>query len=343
MRIGMVVAIAEDHLQVELRSAARDLVQIESGPDQLIPIGHLQPVNPLHGEHARRAEFGEGLGNADGRVAFKQQRELLQIAFFAAEIQFSSQHAGDFRDGFPRAIRDELGNALGQQGQARQHIQVLADDLLDAGVLNLHRDSFARLQPSSVHLPDRCRGHRHVLEFGEQLFRRLSQLNLDGAAHGGRIIGRDIIPQLLEFFGQRDADEIGTRAEQLAQLDVRGSELREGQANAPFRRLQRQRLTLTPLELRLEHFDVQTTQPVGQTVLAQYREDFRPATNVAIDVRNRADSHRRLGTYRVLTEGAARSTATDCSSVREVIYPVATVGTRCHVAGTAAKPLLQYR
>ncbi len=95
----------------------------------------------------------------------------------------------------------------------------------------------------------------------------------------------------LQFLGQSDTHQIGSGAEQLAQLDVGRPQFGQCQADPSLGRLQRQRLALAPLELGLEHFDVQAAQPVRQTVLAQHREHFGPAANIAVDVGNRADAH----------------------------------------------------
>ena len=53
------------------------------------------------------------------------------------------------------------------------------------------------------------------------------------ADHLGRV-GRDVVLELLQLLAQRDAHQVGPRAEQLAQLDERRPQFGQGQSQAGF-------------------------------------------------------------------------------------------------------------
>ena len=67
-----------------------------------------------------------------------------------------------------------------------------------------------------MHLPDRRRGHRVFVEFGEEFIHRALQFRLDNFADGRRRIGRRISLKLLQFLAEGHADEIGAGAEEFA-------------------------------------------------------------------------------------------------------------------------------
>jgi hypothetical protein len=156
-------------------------------------------------------------------------------------------------------------------------------------VLNLDDDALAGAEASAMHLPDRSGGDWNKLEFGEQLVERLAQLRLDRFADDfGRVGGRGCL-QLGQLVGQVAADDVGAGAQKLAELDERGSELGECEADASFASEAGDRVSGPGAEAVLDEVDVGLGEPVGKPVLAEDREDFGPPLDVAIDVRDGAD------------------------------------------------------
>ena len=63
--------------------------------------------------------------------------ELLEVAFFAAEVQLAAQRALKLGNGLYRAVRGEFRQPLDQLRKAGQHVQILVDDLLDTHKINM--------------------------------------------------------------------------------------------------------------------------------------------------------------------------------------------------------------
>ncbi len=142
-----------------------------------------------------------------------------------------------------------------------------------------------------MHLADRGGSHRHVIEFGKQLVRRLPQFDLDDprtvAGSSAGTSSRNCV--------NSSANGTPTRSGRV--LSSCPNLMNVGPRSVSARRIRFsgvckcQRLATTSLQLRLEHLDVQTAQPIRQPVLAEHGKNLRPASNIAIDVRNGADSH----------------------------------------------------
>ena len=124
MRIGMEKAVREDHLHVEVRAAAGDLFAVEAGGFEQSRLRERNAVDHVHRQDARRRKLGVGLGNADRRIVAKQLGELMQIAFFAAEIELAAERAAHLGHVGRRAIGGELGKLLGELREAGQHFQI---------------------------------------------------------------------------------------------------------------------------------------------------------------------------------------------------------------------------
>ena len=63
-----------------------------------------------------------------------------------------------------RPITGELWQHLGQQSQPSQHVQVFTHRVLDAVMLHFNHDAFTVSHFCGVHLTDRCRRYRLVIE-----------------------------------------------------------------------------------------------------------------------------------------------------------------------------------
>ncbi len=185
----------------------------------------------------------------------------------------------------------ELRHALGELRQTGEDVEIDADLLFDAGVLHLHHHRFARLERGGVHLADRRRGQRLLAEPGKQLFQRLAQLAFDHRPHRLGRISRRVFLQLLQLLGQRQTDQVGPRAEHLAQLDERRPELRERQPDARLGRLASQRISRAALEELLGELQIELGHPTRQAVLAEHGEDLNRPIEIAIDLRDGGDFH----------------------------------------------------
>ena len=141
------------------------------------------------------------------------------------------------------------------------------------------------MQPRAVHLADRRRSQRRRVEIGEQVVERLLELRLDRLAHDlrRRRTARSVC-SFCNSCGERHADLVGPRAEDLAELDERRAQLFDRQPNPRLAAQMGERLAVAVLQEALHQRQVEPADPTGQPVLAEDREDLAPAIDVAIDL-----------------------------------------------------------
>jgi hypothetical protein len=108
---------------------------------------------------------------------------------------------------------------LGQARKEVENVDILLDDLPDAGPLDLDRDLGAVFERRAMHLRQGGRRRRNLLERGEHVFGVPAQLRFDDLPHG--LIGKraDIILELGQLLGELRADQIGPHAENLPEFD----------------------------------------------------------------------------------------------------------------------------
>jgi hypothetical protein len=97
--------------------------------------------------------------------------------------------------------------------------------------------------------------------------------------------------KLLQFAGQSHANLIGTRAEDLAELDEGGAKLLDRQPNPRLAAQVRERFAIAILQHPLDERKIQPANPTGEAVLAENRDYFAPTINVAVNMRDRRDLH----------------------------------------------------
>ena len=293
--------VFEDHPQVDPGASFREQFGVDAGRPKLIHLIHLRPLDPLHREDFGSAIVRKGLGNLDVQFVFEERDELEQVAFFGSEVEFPTDQTCHFADGFDRTIRGEFGDLLRELRQADHDFEIFADDTIDPRSLNLDRHRLSRLQTRSVDLSDRGGCFGLEVERREELFDGLSKLALDRLADAIGWIGTDLVAQLLELFGELRTNEVGTGTEDLPDFDEGGPQIAQGQSDAGMRGLPGDGDSFAAvLELVLEELDVQPAQPVGQSILAEHREDLGAASQVPIQVGNGGDFH---GTW--MDSGAA--------------------------------------
>ena len=86
-------------------------------------------------------------------------RKRLQVLFFATEVQLASQNPLELRQRRRRTVRLQFRYHVGQLGQPRHDLQVLADHLRNPRPLNLDGDRLAVGQQRTMDLANRRRGN----------------------------------------------------------------------------------------------------------------------------------------------------------------------------------------
>ena len=157
----------------------------------------------------------------------------LEVAAFEGEIQFAQERAAELPDDCDGLVESCLGSVLFRQlGQAGEDIEVGHDLVHDAGVLDFDDDLLARVQPGQMDLGDGSRGQWRIFELRKQLAQRFAELGFNRGPNRVGRIGRGGGLQVGQFPGHFGADEVGPRAEHLAELDEGGAEFGECQAHA---------------------------------------------------------------------------------------------------------------
>ncbi len=293
--IGVVEAVVEDHFEIHLGAVPGHLGQIELRLAAEARVGESPAIEPFHRKHALGRELVVAVWDADVAVAAEVARELVEVAGLAGEVELAADHAAKFRDHRLRAIRGQLGEHLGELRQSGQDVEIDFHSPLDAGVLDLHHHVGAAGRTRAMHLADRRGSERHCVEIDEHRVERCVELRLDRRADRFGVICGNVGLQLLQFVRQRQADLVRPRAKNLAELDERGAELFDCQANAGLATQVSERLAVAVFEDALHHRQVEATDPAGQAILAQDRENLAPAIGVAIHLRDGGDLHSACG------------------------------------------------
>src|SRR5262245_41566870 len=98
-------------------------------------------------------------------------------------------------------------------------------------MLHLYHDRRAIFQSGRVNLADRRRGQRFVVEVGKELVDGTAELGLDGRVDRFGRVGGDICLKIRQFGGERQANNVRARREDLAELDKGGAELDQCQTD----------------------------------------------------------------------------------------------------------------
>ena len=126
----------------------------------------------------------------------------------------SSTSAGGLASAVDRDAPDEPGR------QPRQGGDVVAEQLGHPGPLHLDHDLLAGAQAGGVHLGDRRRRDRGLVEPLEQLLERTAEVDLDHRAHVGEGLGRHLVAQELELGDQLVGEQALATGDDLAELHV---------------------------------------------------------------------------------------------------------------------------
>ena len=142
-----------------------------------------------------------------------------------------------------------------------------------------------------MNLADRGAGQRRVVKMPERLVDRASQLAGDGGPHDDGRIVPDGGLQLLQLFGQADADQVGPSAEDLAELDERRPQFGQGQPDAGFACQPAQPLARPIAKHGFGKLEIESAEPIGQSIFAENRENLPRAIDVAVKLGNRRKFH----------------------------------------------------
>ena len=221
----MEVAVAKDLLEEDRGRLVEHGSDIMAGVDQGIPVIHRNSRQALlrHDTAGRAPPIDRR--HAIGRIAGEIAPQLRGRCRLEPQIHLHSHHFGECFDDFAELEPAQPGlRALDQAGQPAHQVEVPSKRTLDAGAQHLDCD-LAALEPLAwqapriVHLGDRCRGDRIVVEGDEQFFDGRSEFGFNGATcFGGRKRFQAVL-QKREVGGDILAKQVGAGGKHLAELD----------------------------------------------------------------------------------------------------------------------------
>ena len=150
----------------------------------------------------------------------------------------------------------------------------------------------AVVQPAGVDLADGRRRERGRVELGEQLLGRLAQFVGDGLADDLGRVGRGVGLELGQLVGEGRADDVRAGAEHLAELDERGAQVGQGEADAGLVGDVGDPLEPGRREVAAEPVEVaEPAHPVGQPVLGQDGDDLGQPAGVLLGAGQAVEEH----------------------------------------------------
>ena len=228
-------------------------------------------------------------------IAAEVAGELFEVAGLAGEVELAADDAAELGDHRLRPVGASSGSISASWARPARMSRSTSMRRWMPACCTFTTTSVAGIGPTgesrAVDLADRCRGERRRVEVDEERVERGVEFGFDRLADGVGVVGGHVGLQLLQFVGERHADLVGPRAEDLAELDERGPELFDRQADAGLAAEVGERFAVAVLEDALHDGQVEAADPAGEAVLAEDREDLAPAIGVAIDLRDGGDFH----------------------------------------------------
>jgi hypothetical protein len=223
VRIGVIDAVGEDLLAVDLDDLTSELTAIETELLDRLAIRDLAARLEVRDEHARGRELVDDLRERDVGAALEVRTDRARVLGLRAVIELLENDRANLAiELLESLVRDEPAD---DAEDAAQREQIAPHDLLDVGVLHLHRDLLAGVEARDVDLTDRCRCDRPRLELRERFGHRTTELLDDARLDVLVRARRHCVLQSLELATELLGEEVRHDGDQLADLDEQALEL----------------------------------------------------------------------------------------------------------------------
>ncbi len=234
VRVGVEVAVQQDHTQHDIGAAIGQHGQVQAGlggRDQLVAGNAFDAF--LH-VHAVADVFPIHLGDEHGLILGELFAEALDVARLGRQIQLAPHRLAELLYHLARLVAPRLRELhLHQARDVRHDAQIGLDLVLDAGAAHLQDDRRAILQLGLIHLGNGSSGARRGVELVEHLARiaalqRQAHLRQHVLERQCRRIGL----QLFQLGDPVRREQIDPRRQHLAQLDEGRPQFFQGLAKA---------------------------------------------------------------------------------------------------------------
>ena len=164
----------------------------------------------------------------DALVVPEVPPKRLGVPSFARVVELAADLLRELVDELVRVDEVEGANALlDHAGGLVEQREVGVDLPRRVGSLHLDRDAVPVRQDGAVHLADRRRRDRPLLELDEELLELEPELALDDLADRGERHGPHVVLEPAQLGDDVRRHDVGARREQLPELDERRAELVE--------------------------------------------------------------------------------------------------------------------
>ena len=169
--------------------------------------------------------------DVDIRVVAEAVAQAIRMLALADVVQFGADRVRELREQRAQVVvLPDLRVMLGQVDDVREDGEILLDLLAHTGSLHLDHDARPVPEFGGMHLADRRRGERRLVEAHEQVLERLMQLRFDDPAHLAERDRWRVILESCQFLEHVRGQQVGARTEHLPELRERGAQFPERQS-----------------------------------------------------------------------------------------------------------------
>ena len=237
MRVAVEEPVPEDHRHPRLGDQVREPAALVERPVLDVDVGELHAVEVLERQHARARVRPVDLRHGDVRVPGEVVVERVGVARLEPVVELLPDRARELVDELVRVDEVERADALLREPRGLVHQREVGLDLARrVRPLHLDGDALAVRQRRAMHLADRCRRQRLLVELGEQALDRLAELLANRPLDVRERERAHVVLQAAQLGDDVGRHDVGPRREQLAELDERRAELVEHLAQVPAAR-----------------------------------------------------------------------------------------------------------
>ncbi len=220
MRIGMDLAMHEDLVDIAADQRGSERSHRLLGTAHIGDHVHAHALRQLHGQHAVAAVVPDRLWHPQRLERLEMLAEALQVLGLGLVVQLLHEGLGEFIEPVAQAhAASDLGEMVGGQRKAAQHVQIRAQLGGDLRLLHLDRHLAAIVKLGAVHLGDRGAAQWHRVEAGKQLGHRRAQFLFDDRRDALDRDRRNVLLHALQGRGELHRHHVRAGGEHLAQLD----------------------------------------------------------------------------------------------------------------------------
>ncbi len=228
MRVGVEEPVPEDHRHPGLGHHVREPAALLGRPVLVVEVGELDALKPVEGQHPVARVAPVRARHPYVRVADEVPVKLLRVPRLVPVVELLANRARELVD--ERNGVDELERADALPDEARglvEELEVGLDLARSGRPLHLDHHALAVRKGRAVHLADRGRRERLLLEVEEELLDRETEVLLDDRPDLCERERMDVVLQRLQLEDDVGRHHVRPRREKLPELDEGRPELVE--------------------------------------------------------------------------------------------------------------------